>query len=1001
MVARLKLEKLTNAVPRETTGSKYLLLNSPSQAGYVVRGGLDIFATEMDAGGEPVGRRNHLVSIESGGLFFGFPMGEESGNICFLAAGAPGTQVILLTPAEMQAACRGNEPGLAALVDEWLSNVTAGVVTTLSPRHLNKEADPGTQAEFAPGERVHAREGVLWVRHVEGQSRFCGRDDLPVIDGDFLFPLSDPAWLVPEQKSTLAFVATSTWLETDPSWSMLPHFQGFILHCVSRNIAIAEEEDRVRMAERLKSDAARTDEALRTFTSILQKEGEAPTGITVSSREAEYLAATIVVGRELGIEVRTPPNWRQTKNPVDPLEDIARASRFRTRRVALAGEWWHHEHGPMLARMDGTGQPVALIPTSSHSYDLVNPADRSRIRIDRKIAQTIEPFADMFYRAFPDQVLSSWAVMVFGIRSSGVDLTTMIMMAMGLGLLGMVTPMITGYVFDTVIPNAELNMLAVISLALLSCSIATLVYTAARSIAILRLQGRVDLQVQCAMWDRLLSLPVPFFRNYSAGDLARRVMGVTEIQNTLTGTTIGTIISSIFASFSFFLLFYYSWRLALVACALILVELMVVGLLAWLQIRQQRKLVNIQGRISGMVLQMLTGISKLRVSGTEDRAFAVWANAFTKQKTVAYKAGEISNLTASFNNAFPTFSNICIFFCMIWWFDASPLTTGSFLAFNSAFGQFLTASLDMVSAVIGVLAVVPTWERAKPIMQTLPEVDEAKADPGELAGALEISHVMFRYKEDAPRILTDISLRIEPGEFVALVGPSGSGKSTLFRLMLGFEKPEAGAVYYDGQDLGKLDVRAVRRQIGVVLQDGALMSGDIFSNIVGSSRLTLDDAWEAARMAGLEEDIKALPMGMQTVVSQGGRSFSGGQRQRMLIARAIVNKPRILYFDEATSALDNRTQAIVSESLKRLRATRVVIAHRLSTVIDADRIFVLVNGELVETGTFQELMKLNGHLTELARRQMLAPEPQEHDELARAVEPALAATETAAAGSET
>jgi ATP-binding cassette subfamily C protein len=268
------------------------------------------------------------------------------------------------------------------------------------------------------------------------------------------------------------------------------------------------------------------------------------------------------------------------------------------------------------------------------------------------------------------------------------------------------------------------------------------------------------------------------------------------------------------------------------------------------------------------------------------------------------------------------------------------------------------------------LVIVPTYERLRPILQAAPEVEAGQAEPGELGGAIDVDRVSFRYHADGPLVLDDVSLHFRPGEFVALVGPSGSGKSTLLRLLLGFEAPVAGAILYDGRDLATLDVRAVRRQIGTVLQSGRLMTGDIFSNIVGASTLTVDDAWEAARMAGLDADIRAMPMGMHSVIGEGLSTLSGGQRQRLLIARAIVSRPRIIFFDEATSALDNRTQEIVSRSLESLAATRVVIAHRLSTVVNADRIYVLQNGRVVESGTYRELMQRRGVFADLARRQI-------------------------------
>jgi ATP-binding cassette subfamily C protein len=298
------------------------------------------------------------------------------------------------------------------------------------------------------------------------------------------------------------------------------------------------------------------------------------------------------------------------------------------------------------------------------------------------------------------------------------------------------------------------------------------------------------------------------------------------------------------------------------------------------------------------------------------------------------------------------------------------LSTGAFLAFHAAFFQFLAAALALSSAAVSVLGIVPLFERARPILETLPETSAATAEPGSLTGHIEISHAFFRYRPDTPLVLRDLSLSVRPGEFVALVGASGCGKSTLFRLLLGFERLDSGAIHFDGRDLAGMNPQAVRRQIGVVLQNGQLQTGDIFENIAGTRPLTIDDAWAAARLAGLEDDIRAMPMGMHTVVSEGGGGLSGGQRQRFMIARAIASRPRILLFDEATSALDNLTQAIVSRSLERLEATRIVIAHRLSTVVKADRIFVLEAGRVVESGSYAELIAREGLFAKLAQRQL-------------------------------
>jgi ABC-type bacteriocin/lantibiotic exporter with double-glycine peptidase domain len=269
-----------------------------------------------------------------------------------------------------------------------------------------------------------------------------------------------------------------------------------------------------------------------------------------------------------------------------------------------------------------------------------------------------------------------------------------------------------------------------------------------------------------------------------------------------------------------------------------------------------------------------------------------------------------------------------------------------------------------------VLEVVTLWQRSQPILVAEPEVDPEKIDPGKLKGQVVVARVTFRYRADGPLTLDQVSLRADPGEFVAIVGPSGSGKSTLLRLLLGFDSPVDGTIYYDGQDLAGLEITAVRRQLGVVLQNSRMNAGTLFENISGNALISMTDAWTAAEMAGLADDIHALPMGMHTFISEGGTNFSGGQRQRLMIARALALKPQLLLFDEATSALDNRTQAIVTDSLDQLGVTRIVIAHRLSTIRSADRIYVIQAGRVMQEGKFEELVEQPGLFSQLAARQL-------------------------------
>ena len=491
-----------------------------------------------------------------------------------------------------------------------------------------------------------------------------------------------------------------------------------------------------------------------------------------------------------------------------------------------------------------------------------------------------------------------------------------------------------------------------------------------QGIAALRLEGRVSTTLQAAIWDRLLGLPVPFFRDYTSGDLTTRALGVEAIRETLSTATTTIVLAGSVVLCNSVLLLIFEPLLGLVAVAVALVAAAVVILIGRSMLPDQRRVQDARGRVFAVGVQLFGGIAKLRVAHAEARAFVVWGHRFAQMKQAFYRAQRRYVALTAFAAFWPLFGTALVFAAAAG-LPGPTISAGKFLAFNTAFQQVVAQIVLLGTAVVSVVGAIPTWERTRPILETVPETEGSKLDPGLLQGAVDITEVSFRYGADGPLVLDGVSFRAQPGEFIALVGPSGAGKSTLLRLLLGFEEPETGTVEYDGKDLSNLDVRAVRQQAGVVVQQARLLPGSIFHNIIGSSTaLTLDDAWEAARIAGLDEDIRAMPMGMQTMISEGNATFSGGQRQRILIARAVASKPRILLFDEATSALDNRTQASVTASLERLRATRIVIAHRLSTIRGADRILVLDGGRVIQSGTYVELAGREGPFADLARRQL-------------------------------
>jgi NHLM bacteriocin system ABC transporter ATP-binding protein len=953
-----------DAVP--LAGNAPLLLGASPGIWLVETGAAEVFAVAGD--GE--GPRTHLCTAAAGQMLCGVADGAP---LSLLAVGHTGTRLRRLPVDRLRELARDPEAAadLAAGLDGWLAGLLGGISRAAGPK-VFAELRPGAETHLAEaGKTARTQEGVAWVRHVEGSSRLLGEPELPLSDGD-LVPVPEGLWLVSDGEARISAFGTRDLLDDERLWHGLGRFHALCLRYVALQGEKLERQDRERLARRLDLDRASLRSAYARLASILLPVD----GAAALHQDADpLLAACNLAGLPQGISFRPPPAGTPIGTKLeDRLAGICGASRVRSRRVILRGDWWTRDNGPLVAfrALDAeqkVKRPVALLPLSSRSYELVDPADGSRERVDAAVAESLSGDAHMFYPPLPARPITRRDLLRSALAGRRGDLLTILFMGAAGGLLGMLVPVLTGELFGSVIPGAQRGQLAQIALALIVAALGGAVFQLTRSIAVLRISGKADSSMQSAVWDRLLSLPATFFRRYTVGDLANRSLGINAIREMLTGNVLTLLLGAVFSVFSFGLLFYYSWRLALIATVLVLLLSGVTAGLVWLQIRHQRALLDLQGKIASLLFGLINGIAKLRVAGAEARAYARWAGRFAEQRRRTLAAQRAANLQTSFNAVYGVITSLVIF-AVVGYASTDTMPIGEFLAFSAAFGQFLAAALSLVSAFSSVLTMVPVYERLSPILETVPEVDESKAEPGDLSGEIELSHISFRYQEDGPLILDDLSVRAAPGEFIALVGPSGSGKSTCLRLILGFERPTAGSIYFDGQDLAGLAVQSVRRQIGVVLQTGRPMAGSLFSNIIGSSNLGIDDAWEAARMAGLEEDIKAMPMGMHTVVSEGAETFSGGQKQRILIARAIVHRPRIVLFDEATSALDNRTQEIVSRSLERLKATRIVIAHRLSTIQNADRIYVVDSGRVVEQGSYQELLRSNGPFARLAERQI-------------------------------
>ncbi|MER7971786.1 MULTISPECIES: NHLP bacteriocin export ABC transporter permease/ATPase subunit [unclassified Streptomyces] len=752
----------------------------------------------------------------------------------------------------------------------------------------------------------------------------------------------------------------------DPAvWQSMVDQQFRLLTTLDRWIERLERGHESRTAAGIKAgEAVRAQADRALLASIGGRGGRSTTG---ADADATW-AACALVARAAGITLAEPARGAEGGERLDPVERVALASRVRVRAVRLDGAWWRDDVGPLVGHRALSGAPVALLWRRG-GYVAVHPASGRETPVEKANAEEFEPRAVMFYRPLPDRALSPLRLLRFSLRGTGGDLGTLLVAGLVTVAIGALVPIATGKVLGEFVPRAQTGLIAQVCLAVMLSSVVAAAFTLLENLTILRLEGRIEATLQPAVWDRLLRLPTRFFTERSTGELASAAMGISAMRRLLAG--VGPVVaqSATVGVMNLALLFWFSVPMACAALGMLVVIASVfLGLGLW-QVRWQRRLVVLGNKLNNQAFQTLRGLPKLRVAAAENYAYAAWAGEFARSRELQRRAGRVKNLTSVLGAVYLPLCTLLMFMLL-----AGPargtMSAAAFLTFSTSVTMLLTSVTQLTGAFVSAVAALPLFEQIRPVLEATPEVRTASTRPGPLTGAIEARRLSFRYAEDGPLVLDDVSLRVRAGEFVAIVGPSGCGKSTLLRLLIGFDRPLSGSVLYDGQDLAALDQSAVRRQCGVVLQHAQPFTGSIMDVICGTEPYTPEEAMAAAEMAGLARDIERMPMGLHTLVSGSG-AVSGGQRQRLMIAQALIRRPRILFFDEATSALDNATQRTVIESTKALDATRVVIAHRLSTVLDADRVIVLEDGRIAQEGPPAQLLaETGGRLHELVRRQL-------------------------------
>ncbi len=934
------------------------LLDQRGHALQVTAGHVDIFAVSL-VEGDVSGARHHLFRVERDEIILDLQEGFNGpgSQIRILAVGSPGAEALMVPRADVQS---------FDSVATWIRRL-ARLITGANPSWDMLEVANGDAATVPPGERRRGpARSIVWVSLESGTARPMGLDPAIAAGGPPL-PLTSGMWIQAEQPEC-RIVGREDVPGWDVLWRAIDQFHLGVASCIRDHIARDADREAQRLVARGELMSAQTIESFDRLADVVVPRGSH----AVAADPADpLLAACRLAADAIHAPFVAPPQPALARGGFADIVEIARSARLRVRRTLLRGEWWKDDGGPLVAWHGEARNPVALLRRGASRYVMIDTKTGTQRLVDRSLAMELAPEAASFYPALPARPLQFRDLLAFSFRQATGSFLRIAFGIVAIGLLSLVTPLITKVLINSVIPRSELDQLAFCALALAVTAIAVASVQTMQGLAMLRVEGTMDWKLQAAVIDRMLRLPTSLFREYTVGDFVDRSMGIDAARRVFTGHTLRSMMAGLFAWFSVGLMLYYDLKLGLIALILTLIRALVIIAVSAVRLYHENKYFSLQGRIGGFVLQLIAGIGKLRVADATARALAVWSRQFSTQKRNFLASQRASNVLGVFETAYPLIATLIIFATATYLKSKLLLDLGGFLAFFAAFGQSMASIGALASGISESLIAIPHITRLRPLISGAAELSDERKSPGELSGTVELSRVTFRYASSGPPVLENISFRIAQGEYVAIVGPSGSGKSSLFRLLLGFEKPESGTVFLDGKAIDTLDISAVRRQLGVVLQNGKLATGSIYDNICGGVQLPPELAWEAARLAGLDDDIKAMPMGMNTVVAEDVNTLSGGQRQQVMIARAVARRPRILLFDEATSALDNQSQAIVSNSLGNLNVTRIVIAHRLSTVRQADRIIVLVDGKVAQTGSYEELSNTPGTFASFAQRQLL------------------------------
>ncbi|MBI5346858.1 MAG: ATP-binding cassette domain-containing protein [Chlamydiae bacterium] len=614
---------------------------------------------------------------------------------------------------------------------------------------------------------------------------------------------------------------------------------------------------------------------------------------------------------------------------------------------------------------------MALIRKRYH-YEMFSFDHGRNIKITKKNVENLYNFGYTFYPPFAhDEIITNKKALHFCFKNLGRDIFNVILFIIGSILVSFFLPFGINLIFNKIIPTFNISLFHQVVLGLFITAISGGIFAFISSFSILRLQSIIRAKFQTALWDRLLRLPLQFFRKFGIGDLQRRAFELFEIQRILSSAFLTSLLFGLFSLMYLFVMFYFSPLLALVGLGTVTLIVSTIIFFLIKKIELDTKVLNELGTFNSFMLQIISGIEKIRFTESETILFSKWSDKYLDIKDKSLKANSYANIMQVLNSALLILGVIVTFLVGLQLINKT-LSLGSFIAFNSAFGAFSMAIYSATYTMINYFGmIIPRWKRSKVILEHKTEIEEGKIDPLILEGFVELDNVCFKYDEESPLVLNQVSLKANPGEFIAIVGPTNSGKSSIFKLLLKHYVPQSGSISIDNKELNDLDIFKLRRQIGTVLQESEIISGTIEDNLFIHDEASYKQALEIMKITEFDEILKTLPLGIKTYIADKGKNFSGGQKQQLLLTRALIRQPKILLLDEATCYLDNKLQKSISSHIEKLKMTRIVISHRLDTIALADRIYIIIKGKIVDVGTFDELIKRNQFFANLVEKQNL------------------------------